>query len=70
MIDLSDARVKFEWSQTASVLCLIANVNRDPKKTKAFKPSDFFDFGPAKDRKAEAIQELTDFSIIKDAFVN
>lgn len=29
------------WSHTSHVLALIANVNRDPKRTQPFTPADF-----------------------------
>lgn len=29
------------WQHTSSVLAILANVHRDPRRTKAFKPSDF-----------------------------
>ena len=38
---MAEGRAKDAWQHTSSLLALIANVNRDPKKTKAFKPSDF-----------------------------
>lgn len=38
---MTEARGRFEWGQTASLLAMIANVLRDPKKTKAVKPADF-----------------------------
>ena len=38
---MTEARGRFEWGQTASLMALIANVLRDPKKSKAVKPSDF-----------------------------
>jgi hypothetical protein len=38
---MAEARDRQHWNHTASVLCLIANVNRDPKKTQAFQASDF-----------------------------
>jgi hypothetical protein len=32
-----------EWDRLAALLCLIANVNRDPKKrTRPYTPHDFF----------------------------
>ena len=37
---MTEARGRFEWGQTASLLAMIANVLRDPKKTKAVKPAD------------------------------
>lgn len=41
---MAEARAKEKWQHTSGILCLIANVNRDPKKTRAFKPSDFNPF--------------------------
>jgi hypothetical protein len=38
---MADARSRAGWNHTAHLLCLIANVNRDPKKVRAFKPADF-----------------------------
>jgi uncharacterized protein len=38
---MAEGRAKDQWQHTSSILALVANVNRDPKKTKAFKPSDF-----------------------------
>jgi hypothetical protein len=36
-----DAKVRSEWGQTASIMALIANCNRDPKKRRAFEARDF-----------------------------
>ncbi len=38
---MAESRSREEWLHTSSILALLANVNRDPKKTPAFKPSDF-----------------------------
>lgn len=32
------------WDHTAPLLTLIANVNRDPKKQRPFRPEDFHPF--------------------------
>jgi hypothetical protein len=36
-----EARSRALWNHTASVLALLANAHRDPKKTRPFTPSDF-----------------------------
>ena len=36
-----DGRSYEDWQRTAAVMALIANVNRDPKKARPFKISDF-----------------------------
>ena len=38
---MTEARGRFEWGQMASLMALIANVLRDPKKSRTVKPSDF-----------------------------
>ena len=63
---MAEARGRESWAHTSAVLALIANVNRDPKKTRPFKPSDFDPYS-AKDRREEAI-EVKDMAILRDAF--
>ncbi|TVQ33879.1 MAG: hypothetical protein EA376_01205 [Phycisphaeraceae bacterium] len=41
---MAEQRERSEWARTSSLLALIANVHRDPKKTRAFKPGDFDPF--------------------------
>jgi len=41
---MAEARQRSEWARTSTLLALIANAHRDPKKTRAFKPSDFDPF--------------------------
>ena len=43
---MADGRAKFEWGIASSLMALLANLNRDPKKGKQFKPSDFNPFTP------------------------
>lgn len=38
---MAEGRSKVAWSHTSAVLALIANVNRDPKRSTPFKPDDF-----------------------------
>ncbi len=38
---MGEGRSQALWAHTSHVLALVANVNRDPKKTTAFEPSDF-----------------------------
>ena len=49
---MTEARGRFEWGQTASLLAMIANVLRDPKKTKAVKPADFNPYNVKQKTKA------------------
>ncbi len=38
---MAEGRGRQAWGHTSAILALIANVNRDPKKTRPFKPSHF-----------------------------
>jgi len=63
---MAEARARDHWAHTSSILALVANVNRDPKKTRPFKPSDFDPYA-GRDKSSEAI-EVTDMAVLKDAF--
>ena len=43
---MADGRAKFEWGIASSLMALLANLNRDPKRGKPLKPSDFNPFTP------------------------
>jgi hypothetical protein len=38
---MAEARGREMWGHTSTVLAMIANCNRDPKKSRAFNPADF-----------------------------
>jgi len=38
---MAEARCRERWAHTSAVLALIANVHRDPKRSRVFKPADF-----------------------------
>jgi hypothetical protein len=63
---MAEGRGRQSWAHTSAVLALIANVNRDPKKTRAFKPSDFDPYS-AKDKRDAAI-EVKDMTVLRDVF--
>ena len=41
LVTLAEARGRFEWEQTASLMALVVNLVRNPKKSKPAKSSDF-----------------------------
>lgn len=43
---MAEGRAKFEWGIASSQMALFANLNRDPKRGKSLKPSDFNPFTP------------------------
>ena len=38
---MAEARGRDAWGRTSTVLALLANIHRDPKKGRALRPSDF-----------------------------
>ena len=38
---MAEARQQDNWNYAASVMALLANLNRDPKKGRALRPQDF-----------------------------
>lgn len=44
------------------VASTIANVNRDPKKSRPFKPSDFLLFGERKEKKPISEHDLANYA--------
>lgn len=63
---MAEARGRDNWAHTSAILALVANVNRDPKKTRAYKPSDFDPYS-AREKRDKAI-EVTDMAVLRDAF--
>ncbi|HEV57107.1 MAG TPA: hypothetical protein ENN87_06365 [Phycisphaerales bacterium] len=63
---MAEARGRDNWAHTSAILALIANVNRDPKKTRPCKPADFDPYA-ARDKRREAI-EVTSMGTLKEAF--
>ena len=60
---MADARGQMEWEQTASLMALVVNLVRDPKKSKPAKPDAFNPY-------AQKVQKITKvpLSILKDVF--
>jgi hypothetical protein len=38
---MADGRQRAAWGHTSTLLAMLANVNRDPKKSRKFRPADF-----------------------------
>ena len=64
---MAEATGRESWAHTAAVLALIANVNRDPKKTRPYRPGDFDPYAARK--KREGAIEVTDMAVLKDIFI-
>lgn len=55
--------MRHEWNMAASTMALLANINRDPKKTHAFGIADFHPMAERKDAKAS-------IEVLKSVFVD
>jgi hypothetical protein len=67
---VAEGRQKDNWQHTSSVLCMLANINRDPKqKRSAYKPSDFnpFDIESRKKAPTMKITLRQAFNLLKEA---
>lgn len=62
-----EGRGKFEWSQTASLMALAANLVRDPRKGKAASPADFNPFARRPPKPVLRGKEM--LAALKAAFV-
>lgn len=62
---MAEARQKHDWSMTSSLMALIANAHRDPKKHGPFKPTDF---DPTSRSHAQPI--TAGVEVLKDVFID
>ena len=59
---MANGKNESEWNQTASIMALTANINRDPKKGNVYTVSDFHPM--ISKQKA-----IGDIKILKEAFI-
>jgi len=65
---MAEGHSRDRWSRLASLLAMLANCNRDPKKGRAFKPADFDPYERS-DRKKDAIKITTEtLPMMRQAF--
>ena len=68
---MAQARQEDNWNHTASVMALIANVNRDSKRGRALKPADFHPALPAKRDRAGPPPPLKgEIGMLKTVFID
>jgi hypothetical protein len=53
------------WAHTSMLCCLIANANRDPKKHRPFKPSDFDPY--ERTRRSRKVADNQDIQFLREA---
>lgn len=59
-----DGRQRHDWSIAASLMAVIANTHRDPKRSRLLKPSDFDPFA----KRSRPVK--VDVSVLKDVFID
>lgn len=59
-----DGKQRHDWSIAATVMSVMANIHRDPKRSRHLKPSDFDPF--AKQSRPVKV----DVSVLKDVFID
>jgi len=66
---MAEGRGRDEWGRMSSLLALLANVNRDPRRTRAFTPADF---NPYEARPSGGGIPITkkNLRLLKQAFVD
>jgi len=64
---MAEARSREAWNRTATLLAMLANIHRDPKKGRVFRPSDF---NPYEARKKKGIPlGAGNIGLLKQVFV-
>lgn len=58
---MAEGRGREAWARTSAILTLIANTNRDPKKGRAFKPSDFDPYARRDPHYRESLGGMKEF---------
>jgi hypothetical protein len=66
---MAEARGRDNWAHTSALLALIANVNRDPRKTPAASPADFNPFEAKNRGNVLRLPKSEAFSMLKAMFV-
>jgi len=62
---MAEARGRDNWAHTSAVLALVANVNRDPKKTRAYRPADFDPY--AQQDRRRVVADKDSLAILREA---
>jgi hypothetical protein len=68
LVWMVEGRTQEDWNHTASVLAMVANVNRDPKKGRPLRPGDFHPH--VKPTASEPPPPQAPVSLLKSVFVD
>ncbi len=66
---MTDARQRDAWARTSSLMALVANTQRDPKKGRPLRPSDF---DPFRQRRSigHAGETKVGVGVLKSVFID
>jgi hypothetical protein len=65
------AKRRHDWQRTAGLMTVMANIHRDPKRGRAFRPEDFHPLGGAPGRREDRNRITTsDPRILKALFID
>jgi len=67
---MADAASRDRWQHTASLMALLANCHRDPKKSRAFRPKDFHPFEKSRRRLSGQKPPKAGIEVLKQVFVD
>lgn len=67
---MSQARQREQWNHTAAVMAMLANIHRDPKRSRPFKPADFHPMPAESGGATERPVLKGDVSMLKSVFVD
>lgn len=59
-----DGKQRHDWSIASAVMALVANIHRDPKRSRRLNPSDFDPFA----KRQRSIK--VGVSVLKDVFID
>ena len=66
---MAEARSREAWNRASAAMALLANIHRDPKKGRAFRPSDFNPYETASRRPAGLRLTKANIGLLKQVFV-
>lgn len=66
---MAEGSQKAAWSRTSAMMAMHANINRDPKKSRPFKPSDFDPFREetAEDAAGPIVLDKSNIGMLRQA---
>lgn len=63
---MAEAKGRYDWNQTSSLMALMVNLVRDPRRGKPAAPSDFNPYAQA---TSKPVLRGKNLSILRDVFV-